>query len=109
MTSNSVLITGGAGFIGSHLAESLLDDGRGVTIIDDLSTGRWENIAHLAENPRLRVIVASCDDRKLLDQEVPLHEMVYHLASAVGVKLIIEQPVKTVPKGELILDRARNS
>lgn len=96
MTASAVLITGGAGFVGSHLAESLLGDGRSVTIVDDLSTGRWENIAHLADNPCLRVIVASCDDRKLLDLEVPRHGVVYHLASAVGVKLIIEQPVKTV-------------
>ena len=96
MTSRSVLITGGAGFVGSHLTESLLAAGCRVTIIDNLSTGQWQNIEHLEKKAELRVIVASADERSLLDQEVPKHELVYHLASAVGVKLIIDEPVKTV-------------
>jgi UDP-glucose 4-epimerase len=96
MKHNRVLITGGAGFIGSHLAETLLHAGSRVTIIDDLSTGRWENIDHLKGNSRLKVIVASAADVALLEREIPRHDFVYHLASSVGVKLIIERPVHTV-------------
>ena len=92
------LITGGAGFIGSHLTEALLTAGERVTVIDDLSTGRWENIAALEDNPNFRAIIASVDDRALVEQEVPRHDFVYHLASAVGVKLIIERPVETVQR-----------
>ena len=96
MVFRNVLITGGAGFIGSHLAEALLRDGSNVTIIDDLSTGQWQNIDHLQQNPDFRAIIASASDRQLIFDEVAKHDFVYHLASAVGVKLIIEQPVKTV-------------
>ena len=95
---NNHLITGGAGFIGSHLTEALLTAGERVTVIDDLSTGRWENIAALEGNPNFRAIIASVDDRALIEQEVPRHDFVYHLASAVGVKLIIERPVETVQR-----------
>jgi len=93
---NKVLVTGGAGFIGSHLCSALLDQERQVTVIDDLSTGRWQNIAPLTRDPNLRVIVASATERDLVRHEVASHDLVYHLASAVGVKLIIDQPVKTV-------------
>src|SRR3712207_3685192 len=96
MTYNRVLVTGGAGFIGSHLCEALLQQGRGVTVIDDLSTGRWGNIDHLKRHPDFRVIVASATERELLTNEIAEHDLVYHLASAVGVKLIIEHPVRTV-------------
>lgn len=99
MTSTSfrsALITGGAGFIGSHLCESLLADGYRVTVVDDLSTGKWENIEHLQDNPNYRVIIASASERPLIEHEVMQHDLVYHLASAVGVKLIIQQPVRTV-------------
>ena len=91
-----ILVTGGAGFIGSHLTEALLREGCSVTILDDLSTGRWSNIQHLQQDPKLRVIIASAAERELVDREVAQHDAVYHLASAVGVKLIIEQPVRTV-------------
>jgi len=91
-----VLITGGAGFIGSHLTEELLSRDLAVTVIDNLSTGNWSNLDHLGHNKRLRVIVASAADPKLLEKEVPRHDFVYHLASAVGVKLIIDHPVHTV-------------
>ena len=91
----SILITGGAGFIGSHLAERLLAMGRRVTVIDDLSTGRWGNIEHLESHPSFRAIVASAAEPGLLATEVPAHDLVYHLASAVGVRLIIERPVET--------------
>ncbi|MDR1963927.1 MAG: NAD-dependent epimerase/dehydratase family protein, partial [Planctomycetaceae bacterium] len=94
-------VTGGAGFIGSHLAEALLNAGHCVTVIDDLSTGRWENIAQLESKSfakRFRVIIASVDDPRLMEQEIPKHDFVYHLASAVGVKLIIDRPVETVQR-----------
>jgi UDP-glucose 4-epimerase len=96
MKHDRILITGGAGFIGSYLAEELLARGSWVTVIDDLSTGRWENLDHLKENPRLKVLIASAADAELLEREVPRHHFVYHLASSVGVKLIIERPVETV-------------
>jgi UDP-glucose 4-epimerase len=96
MTHDKVLVTGGAGFIGSHLCEQLLQEGREVTVIDDLSSGRWANIDHLKRNPRFRVIVASATERDLVTEQVGRHDLVYHLASAVGVKLIIDHPVKTV-------------
>lgn len=96
MEYQNVLITGGAGFIGSHLCEALLNQGRHVTVIDDLSTGQWANIDHLQSNPGFRAIVASAADQELVRSEVQRHDLVYHLASAVGVRLIIEQPVKTV-------------
>lgn len=92
----AVLLTGGAGFIGSHLTESLLAEGCRVTVIDDLSTGRWSNIGHLESDRNLRVVIASASDRALIERETPKHDIVYHLASAVGVRLIIDQPVKTV-------------
>jgi UDP-glucose 4-epimerase len=96
MNYRKILITGGAGFIGSHLTEELLGRDMAVTVIDNLSTGNWSNLDHLSHHKRLRVIVASADDTRLLEKEVPRHDFVYHLASAVGVKLIIDQPVHTV-------------
>jgi UDP-glucose 4-epimerase len=96
MKCESVLVTGGNGFIGSHLTEALLRQGLRVTVIDDLSTGQWQNLDHLKKNVQLRVIIASAADTDLLEREIPTHDFVYHLASSVGVKLIIEQPVQTV-------------
>lgn len=90
------LVTGGAGFIGSHLARRLLTDGYSVTIIDDLSTGRWSNIAGIANQENFRAIIASAGDTALIDQEVQTADFVFHLASAVGVKLIVDEPVETV-------------
>ncbi|MDR2345983.1 MAG: GDP-mannose 4,6-dehydratase [Planctomycetaceae bacterium] len=92
------LITGGAGFIGSHLVEGLLNRGDFVTVIDDLSTGTWNNIAQFESNLNFRAIIASADERSLIEREVPKHNFVYHLASAVGVKLIIDRPVETVQR-----------
>lgn len=96
MNAKRVLVTGGAGFIGSHLCDQLLARGACVTVIDDLSTGRWENIAHLEHERGFRAIIGSASDAELLAQEIPKHDVVYHLASAVGVKLIMARPVHTV-------------
>ena len=90
------LVTGGAGFIGSHLAEALLDRGDTVTVIDDLSTGSSRNIARLKENPRFRSVVASMTDAPLLGELVDAADQVFHLAAAVGVKLVVESPVRTI-------------
>ena len=91
-----ILITGGAGFIGSHLADKLLADGHDVTVIDDLSTGRYSNIAHLEDNPRFRLIIDTVLNASLMEDLVRETDRVYHMASAVGVRLIMEPPVKTI-------------
>jgi UDP-glucose 4-epimerase len=91
-----VLITGGAGFIGSHLAEALLKLGWAVEVIDDLSTGGIDNIAHLKEHPRFSYVLASVMNRSLMIELVDRADMVFHLAAAVGVRLIVEQPVRTI-------------
>ncbi|MEM7559711.1 MAG: GDP-mannose 4,6-dehydratase [Planctomycetota bacterium] len=90
------LITGGCGFIGSHLAESLLRDGQQVTLLDDLSTGKISNVRHLESNPNLRILIGSVTDPDLVHEAVCECDAVYHLASAVGVKLIMEKPVETI-------------
>ena len=92
----SILITGGAGFIGSHLAELLLDDGHEVFVLDDLSTGSIHNIAHLKERPGFRLIVDSVLSPSIVSELVYKCDAVYHLAAAVGVRLIVEQPVHTL-------------
>ncbi len=93
---NKVLITGGAGFIGSHLAELLLGIGHEVYIIDDLSTGAIENIQHLKHHPNLSYTIESVTNRRSITELIDLCDVVYHLAAAVGVRLIIESPVKTI-------------
>ncbi|QDV56307.1 NAD-dependent epimerase/dehydratase family protein [Rosistilla oblonga] len=90
------LITGGAGFIGSHLAEKLLAQGMHVTIVDDLSTGRFENIAALEPRDDVQIIIDTVFNESLVADLIQKSDVVYHLASAVGVKLIIDQPVKTI-------------
>ncbi len=90
------LITGGAGFIGSHLCEALLADGHRVLVIDNLSTGRWENISHLARNPNFHFARASIEDKIVLDRMASQAQVIFHLAAAVGVKLIVEKPVHTI-------------
>jgi len=90
------LITGGAGFIGSHLAEALLDAGHEVDVIDDLSTGSIDNIAHLKGRPRFRYTIDSVTNEPLLAELVDRSDTVFHLAAAVGVKLIVERPVHTI-------------
>src|SRR5947209_8126796 len=90
------LITGGAGFIGSHLAERLLGEGRGVLALDDLSTGRFENVAHLEGRPGFELRVASVTDPLVVERCVTESSAVFHLASAVGVRLVVDEPVKTI-------------
>jgi UDP-glucose 4-epimerase len=90
------LLTGGAGFIGSHLAERLLDLGHEVLILDNLSTGSIENIAHLKGSPRFSYVVDSVTNEPLLAEMIDRCDVVFHLAAAVGVKLIVEQPVHTI-------------
>ena len=90
------LITGGAGFIGSHLSEELLRRGDEVTVIDDLSTGRKENIAHLEGGPGFSFVQDTIMNRKRMEELIDDCEAVYHLAAAVGVKFIIDNPLKSM-------------
>ena len=90
------LITGGAGFIGCHLAEALLDAGHQAIVMDDLSTGSIENIAHLKGRPGFEYRIDSVTNEPLLAELVDRSDLVFHLAAAVGVKLIVEQPVHTI-------------
>ena len=91
-----VLITGGAGFVGSHLAEALLDRGDEVFVLDDLSTGSMDNIVHLKTNPKFHYTIDSVTNEPLLAEMLDRCDTVVHLAAAVGVKLIVEQPVRTI-------------
>ncbi len=91
-----VLITGGAGFIGSHLTDALLAAGHHVTCLDDLSTGRAENLAHHRGQARLSLVRGSICDAETVDRLVASADHVYHLGAAVGVKLIFERPVATL-------------
>jgi len=88
-----ILITGGAGFIGSHLAERLLTDGHNVHVIDNLSTGMLENLQNFKENSKFSYTVGTILDRELLEKLVAKCDQIYHLAAAVGVKYIIENPL----------------
>src|SRR5579885_1781902 len=104
------LITGGAGFIGSHLAEALLHRGRNVAIIDDLSTGSILNIEHLKSDRRFHYVLDTVMNRSALTELVDRADVIIHLAAAVGVRLIVESPVRTIEtniKGtELVLELA---
>jgi len=102
------LITGGSGFIGSHLAEALLEHGWIVEIIDDLSTGSIENITHLKGQPGFSYVLDTVMHRSLMLELVDRADVVFHLAAAVGVRLIVEQPVRTIETNikatELVLE-----
>lgn len=104
------LVTGGAGFIGSHLTEHLLDQGHQVEIVDNFSTGRPDNVAVLAGHPRLQVTEGDVLSYPLMEKAVSRCDAVFHLAAAVGVKLIMEQPVATLTTNvrgtEIVLDLA---
>jgi UDP-glucose 4-epimerase len=90
------LITGGAGFIGSHLAEALLNAGHDVDIIDNLSTGSIRNVGHLKSNPRFKYVIDTLTNEPLLAELVDRNDVIFHFAAAVGVKLIVEEPVHTI-------------
>jgi UDP-glucose 4-epimerase len=91
-----VLITGGAGFVGSHLSEALLERGDEVYVLDDLSTGSIDNITHLKSHPRFHYTIDSVTNEPVLAELIDRCDTVVHLAAAVGVKLIVEQPVRTI-------------
>jgi UDP-glucose 4-epimerase len=104
------LVTGGAGFIGSHLVESLLDRGDEVWVIDDLSTGRFENIAHLESHPKFHYTIDTILDERVVADATSKSDVVFHLAAAVGVAYIIDNPLKSLEtniKGtEIVLQHA---
>src|SRR5262245_45145783 len=91
-----VLITGGAGFIGSHLADAYLERGDEVVALDDLSTGSMDNIGHLKKHPRFSYVIGSVHNQPLVAELVDECDVVCHLAAAVGVRLIGESPVRTI-------------
>lgn len=91
-----VLITGGAGFIGSHLSDACIERGDEVFIIDDLSTGSFENIRHLKEHPRFHYTIDNVHNQPVAAELVDQCDVIFHLAAAVGVKLIVESPVHTI-------------
>jgi UDP-glucose 4-epimerase len=91
-----VLITGGAGFVGSHLADALLAGGHEVTAFDNLSTGSIDNIEHLKTHPRFRYTIESVQNEPVLAEQIDRCDVVFHLAAAVGVKKIVEEPVHTI-------------
>ena len=90
------LITGGAGFIGSHLAEALLKAGHEVDIIDNLSTGSIRNITHLKTQPKFKYVIDTLTNEPVLAELIDRNDVIFHFAAAVGVKLIVEQPVHTI-------------
>ena len=90
------LLTGGAGFVGSHLAEALLDAGHSVEVIDDLSTGSLSNIAHLMDRPGFSYTIDTVMNEPLMGELADRSDIIFHLAAAVGVKLIVEAPVRTI-------------
>ncbi|HZB24234.1 MAG TPA: GDP-mannose 4,6-dehydratase, partial [Gaiellaceae bacterium] len=94
--SETALITGGAGFIGSHVAEVIVERGGEVYALDDLSTGSLANIAHLRDHPNFHLVVDSVLNGAIVNELVYKCDVVYHLAAAVGVRLIVEQPVHTI-------------
>ena len=108
--SKNVLVTGGAGFIGSHLCTLLLQKGHHVVVIDDLSTGRLENIAPLRPLPHFQFVRESITNALVLDRLTSEADIVIHLAAAVGVQLIVENPVHTIETNimgsEMVLNTA---
>ena len=90
------LVTGGAGFIGSHVADSLIGSGHQVTALDNVSTGSRDNVAHLLDNPAFSLVEGSIMDAALVERLAADHDVVIHLAAAVGVKLIVERPLESL-------------
>jgi len=105
------LITGGAGFIGSHLSESLLSQGNHVTVIDDLSTGRFENIEPLTDSPNFSFAIEDIANQPVVDRLVSECDIIFHLAAAVGVNLIVSSPIRVIETNvagtEVVLQTAR--
>src|ERR1041385_1283774 len=91
--SSHVLVTGGAGFIGSHLVERLLRDGKNVVVVDDLSTGSLENLRAVEKHPKLRILVSKISTCAELAALAAQAESIYHLAAAVGVELVVKSPI----------------
>lgn len=110
MENRSVLVTGGAGFIGSHLCEKLLGLGAQVTALDDFSTGRLQNVAHLDGHPGFHLVTGTILNEGLLDKLVERVEGIFHLAAAVGVQLIVNNPLKSLTTNirgsEIVLEMA---
>ena len=108
MVQHRALVTGGAGFIGSHLCERLLEDGWEVYALDDLSTGSMRNVEHLMAREDFHLVVDSVLKPAVVNELVHKCDVVYHLAAAVGVRLIVEQPVHTIVTNlegtEIVLD-----
>ena len=106
-----ILVTGGAGFIGSHLCEKLLGDGHSVDVIDDLSTGSTENINILMANKKFTFIHDTILNRMMMHTLIDKADMIYHLAGAVGVQLIVDEPVRTIETNirgtEVVLETAQ--
>ena len=96
MKHPKALVTGGAGFVGSHLVEHLLEKRYEITILDDLSTGNYCNVAHLEARDDVSLLIDTIFNESLIEDLIRAHDVVFHLASAVGVKLVIDQPVKTI-------------
>ncbi len=105
------LITGGAGFIGSHLSEVLLAEGHSVMVVDDLSTGRFENIKPLTTTPNFKFAIETITNETVMDRLVSECDIIFHLAAAVGVELIVQSPVRTIETNimgsEMVLRTAR--
>jgi UDP-glucose 4-epimerase len=110
LVSGKALVTGGAGFIGSYLSELLLDDGWEVWVLDDLSTGSLANVEHLRDHPGFHLVVDTVLSSTAVNELVYKCDVVYHLAAAVGVRLIVEQPVRTLVTNlrgtEIVLEHA---
>ena len=106
-----ILITGGAGFIGSHLADRLLENGEEVYVIDDLSSGSLKNVEHLQDNPQFHLVVDTVLHEAVMNELVFKCEHIYHMAAVVGVKQIMNRPVETLEtnvKGTEIVLRLAN-
>ena len=105
------LITGGAGFIGGHLAEVLLGQGQHIVAVDNLSTGRIENIARFVDDPRFQFVQETIRNEAVMDRLVSQCDMIYHLAAVVGVELVVKDPVHTIETNlictEIVLRLAR--